>query len=116
MPLKGSVEILDLSFGPKMKDLIEYYWLLNEGVRVEFQCARCNFCEKPKKCLAFCQKLNNSNITENSVGLQGGAGGGRNEKHVQTVYQIQMLNRGTDCFVNATLQLRRNTEYATFLR
>ena len=53
MPLDGSVEIIDLSFGPKEKELHEYYWLLKEGVKIDFQCAKCTFC---KEC-------------ENSVGL-----------------------------------------------
>ena len=73
MPLIGSVEILDLSFGPKMKDLTDYYWLLNVGVKIKFQCSRCNFCkeceksltkEETKNCSAFCQNPNNNHVTE----------------------------------------------------
>ena len=29
--------------------------------------------------------------------------------------QLQLINRGTDCFVNSVLQMLRQTEYATFI-
>ena len=59
--------------------------------------------------------MNNSYVTENPVGLQGGAGGSKNERQIQTVNHIRLINWGTDCFVNSTLQLLSKSDYATFL-
>ena len=50
-------------------------------------------------------------------GLKGGAS---DDKRTLDSYlpnnQLQLINRGTDCFVNSVIQLMRNTDYAQFIR
>ena len=48
--------------------------------------------------------------------LKGGASRFGNHQNQNENSDLKLINRGTDCFVNSTIQLLRQTKYATFLK
>ena len=48
-------------------------------------------------------------------GLKGGTKAAPSKLNQETTGQLQLTNRGTDCFVNSSIQLLRKTEYGEFI-
>ena len=59
------------------------------------------------------KKSKKPNQVPPSEGLKGGTS--RRKKSLQKCNELQLLNRGTDCFVNSVVQLLRQTDYASFI-
>ena len=50
------------------------------------------------------------------TGLRGGAFAKTSKAQKSKRDHLQLVNRGTDCFVNSVVQLLRNTDYAVFIK
>ena len=104
----GSVDVLDYLYFVR-----EY--MTREGLNFEFECRSCQDCSKCKPYEANLLPITHILTT----GLKGGARDEVNKynqlTNLQSVDHLKLLNEGTDCFVNSTLQLLSNTGYTNYL-
>ena len=90
--------------------------MVREGLHIEFECRKCQDCQK-------CNSSNEINLLPITDMVIPGLKGGVNDEvrknnqlnNFQSQNHLKLLNQGTDCFVNATLQIFRYTGYAIYL-
>ena len=75
------------------------------------------FKETKKSTISSWDTLYDSILVPSTFGLKGGVSPKKAKlKDYPSVGELQLINRGSDCFVNSIIQLLRNTEYFKFIQ